>query len=50
MHRQKIVELKLLGILPRERGRPTMSGHGEALEIKRGRQRAYALRSRTANT
>ena len=46
MYRQKLEELKLLGILPRKRGRPTMYDHGEALEMKRERARQYAVRSR----
>ena len=46
MYRQKVDELKLLGILPRKRGRPTMYDHGEALEMKRERARQYAVRSR----
>ena len=48
MYRQKVAELKLLGILPRKRGRPTMYEHEEALEIKRDRARNYAMRSRAA--
>ena len=39
MYRQKVAELRLLGILPRERGRPTVYGHEEALETKRDRTR-----------
>ena len=46
MYRQKVDELKLLGILPRKRGRPSMYDHGEALEMKRDRARKYAVRSR----
>ena len=46
MYRQKLEELKLLGILPRTRGRPSMYDHKEALEMKRERARAYAARSR----
>ena len=48
MYRQKVNELKELGILPRKRGRPTMYSYEEALEIKRGRARGYATRSRAA--
>lgn len=43
MYRQKVDELKLLGILPRKRGRPTMYDHGEALEMKCERARQYAV-------
>ena len=50
MYKQKVDELKLLGILPRKRGRPIMYDHGEALEIKRDRARVYAMRSRAAKT
>ena len=48
MYRQKVDELKLLGILPRKRGRPTMYDHKEALEVKRQRAKEYATRSRAA--
>ena len=44
MYRQKVDELKVLGILPRKQGRPTMYVHGEALEINRDRAREYAKR------
>ena len=50
MYKQKVDELKHLGILPRKRGRPAMYDHGEALDIKRDRARAYAMRSRAATT
>ena len=46
MYRQKVDELKVFGILPRKRGRPTMYNHEEALEMKRDRAREYAMRSR----
>ena len=46
VYKQKVDELKLLGILPRKRGRPTMYDHQEALEMKRERAREYAMRSR----
>ena len=46
MYRQKVDELKLLGILPRKRGRPTMYDHKEALEMKRERAKEYATRTR----
>ena len=46
MYKQKVDELKELGILPRKRGRPTMYSHEEKLEIKRDRARQYARRSR----
>ena len=48
IYKQKVDGLKLLGILPRKRGRPRMYDHGEALEMKRERARTYALRSRAA--
>ena len=48
MYRQQADELKLLGILPRKRGRPTMYDRKEALEMKRDRAREYAVRSRAA--
>ena len=48
MYRQKVAELKLLGILPRKRGRPTIYSYEEQLEIKRDRARGYATRSRAA--
>ena len=48
MYRQKVNELKELGILPRKRGRPTMYSYEENLEIKRDRAREYATRSRAA--
>ena len=48
MYKQKVDELKELGILPRKRGRPTMYDPKEALEIKRDKAREYAMRSRDA--
>ena len=48
MYKKTVDELKLLGILPRKRGRPAMYGHGEALDINRDRAREYAMLSRTA--
>ena len=48
MYKQKVDELKELGILPRKRGRPTMYSYEEKLEIKRDRAREYATRSRAA--
>ena len=48
MYKQKVDELKELGILPRKRGRPTMYSYEEDLEIKRDRARGYATRSRAA--
>ena len=48
MYKQKVDELKELGILPRKRGRPTMYSYEENLEIKRDRAREYATRSRAA--
>ena len=39
MYKQKTDELKLLGILPRKRGRPQMHFGGEALEVRRQRTR-----------
>ena len=48
IYKQKVGGLKLLGILPRKRGRPRMYDHGEALEMKRERAREYAVRSRAA--
>ena len=49
VYKEKVDELKLLGILPRRRGRPTMYGHAEALEMKRERARECAMRSRANN-
>ena len=48
MYRQKVDELKELGILPRKRGRQTLYTYEEKLEIKRDRARGYATRSRAA--
>ena len=48
MYKQRVGELKQLGLLPRKRGRPTMYDPREALEIKRDRARDYAMRSRAA--
>ena len=48
MYKQKVDELKELGILPRKRGRPTMYSYDGKLEIKRDRAREYATRSRAA--
>ena len=48
MYRQKVDELKQLGILPRKRGRPTVYDPKEALEMKRDKAREYAMRLRTA--
>ena len=48
MYRQKVDELKELGILPRKRGRPAIYSYEEKLEIKRDRARGYATRSRAA--
>ena len=48
MYKQKVHELKLLGILPRKRGRPPLYNHTEALEVKRDRAREHAMRSRAA--
>jgi hypothetical protein len=48
MYKQKVDELKQLGLLPRKRGRPTMYDPKEALEIKRDKAREYAMRSRRA--
>ena len=48
MYQEKVHELKLLGILPRRRGRPKMYDRDEALEMKRERARTYAIRSRAA--
>jgi hypothetical protein len=48
MYKQRVDELKQLGLLPRKRGRPTMYDPREALEIKRDRARDYAMRSRAA--
>ena len=46
MYRERVEELKLLGILPRKRGRPTMYVGPEALEMKRQRAREAAARYR----
>lgn len=48
MYKQRVDELKELGILPRKRGRPTMYDPKESLEIKRDKAREYAMRLRTA--
>ena len=48
MYKQKVLELKLLGILPRKRGRPPLYNYEEALEVKRDKARDYAMRSRAA--
>ena len=44
MYKQRTDELKLLGILPRKRGRPMMYVGPEALEMKRQRAREAAAR------
>ena len=46
MYKQRTDELKLLGILPRKRGRPMMYVGPEALEMKRQRAREAAARYR----
>jgi len=46
MYRERVEELKLLGILPRKRGRPMMYVGPEALEMKRQRAREAAARYR----
>ena len=46
MYRERVEELKLLGILPRKRGRPLMYVGPEALEMKRQRAREAAARYR----
>ena len=46
MYRVKTDELKLLGILPRKRGRPQMYNGPEALEMKRQRGREASARYR----
>ena len=46
MYKQHTDELKLLGILPRRRGRPMMYVGPEALETKRQRARESAARYR----
>ena len=46
MYKDRTDELKLLGILPRKRGRPTMYVGPEALEMKRQRAREAAARYR----
>ena len=48
MYKQKVDELKLLGILPRKRGRPPLYNHTEALEVKRDKAKKHAMRSRAA--
>ena len=48
MYKQKVDELKLLGILPRKWGRPPLYNYEEALEVKRDKARDYAMRSRAA--
>ena len=48
MYKQRVDELKQLGLLPRKRGRPTMYDPKEALEIKRDKAREYAMRLRAA--
>ena len=44
MYREKTDELKLLGILPRKRGRPQMYEGSEAIEMKRRRAREAMAR------
>ncbi len=39
MYKERVLELKELGILPRKRGRPQMYSGEEALEMKRRRAR-----------
>ena len=46
MYRERVEELKLLGILPRKRGRPMLYVGPEALEMKRQRAREAATRYR----
>ena len=46
MYRDRVNELKELGILPRKRGRPLMWVGSEALEVKRERARDAAARYR----
>jgi hypothetical protein len=46
VYKQRTDELKMLGILPRKRGRPTMYVGPEALEMKRQRAREAAARYR----
>ena len=46
MYKAKTDELKLLGILPRKRGRPMLYIGPEALEMKRQRAREAAARHR----
>jgi hypothetical protein len=46
MYKQRSDELKLLGILPRKRGRPMMYVGPEALEMKRQRAKEAAARYR----
>ena len=46
MYREKTEELKLLGILPRKRGRPQMYEGSEAIEMKRQRAREAMARYR----
>ena len=46
MYKEKTDQLKLLGILPRKRGRPLMYVGPEALEMKRERAREAAARYR----
>ena len=46
MYREKTEELKLLGILPRKRGRPQMYEGQEAVEMKRRRAREAMARYR----
>ncbi len=46
MYREKTEELKLLGILPRKRGRPQMYEGSEAIEMKRRRAREAMARYR----
>ena len=46
MYREKTEELKLLGILPRKRGRPRMYEGSEAIEMKRQRAREAMARYR----
>ena len=49
MYREKTEELKLLGILPRKRGRPQMYDGSEAIEMKRRRAREAMARYRLRN-
>ena len=49
MYREKIEELKLLGILPMQRGRPRMYEGSEAIEMKRQRAREGMARYRLKN-